>query len=141
MDAARWPVMSGLVAATGALCWLVKLSVIVATGGEVIDTGAAAVFYLLGTGLLLLGGLLIGLWLTAGRGTLLRIAGGILGLVVFLISFLILDAIGQAVVGQRGPDYAAQESGIFLTAICWLTIGLWVSLRRGQLAELATSSQ
>jgi hypothetical protein len=119
----------GMVAVAGGLSWLAKLGVIVATGGDVVDTGAAAVFYLLGASLLALGGILTGLWLTSGRVVLLRIAGGILGLLGFFAIFFILDAIGQEAVGNRGPDYVALEAGIFLTALSGLVAGAWLWLR------------
>jgi peptidoglycan/LPS O-acetylase OafA/YrhL len=123
----RWRITSGRVAVAGGLAWLAKLTVIVATGGEVIDSGPAALFYVSGLALLLIGGALTGLWYTAGRGLLGRIAGGIIGTIGFLVSFAILDSVGGGVVGERGPEYAAAEIGILLTAILWLAIGLWLS--------------
>jgi hypothetical protein len=124
--------VSGIVEMAGGVSWLLKLGVIVGTGGEVVDTGAAAVFYLLGVLLLVLGALLVGLWLTAGRGIPVRAAGAIVGILAFFASFAVLDAIGQGIVGQRGPNYAADESGIFLTAVIWLAIGVlvWSRSRR-----------
>jgi peptidoglycan/LPS O-acetylase OafA/YrhL len=123
----RWRITSGRVAVAGGLAWIAKLTVIVATGGEIIDTGPAALFYVSGVALLLFGGALTGLWYTTGRGLLMRIAGATIGIVGFLVSFAILDTIGGGVVGERGPEYAAAEIGILLTAILWLAIGLWLS--------------
>jgi peptidoglycan/LPS O-acetylase OafA/YrhL len=126
----RWRTTSGRVAIAGGLAWLAKLTVIVATGGEIIDSGPAALFYLSGLALLLLGGALAGLWYTAGRGLFGRIAGGIAGAAGFLVSFAILDSVGGSVIGQRGPEYAAAEIGILLTALLWLAMGLWLTLGR-----------
>jgi hypothetical protein len=132
MNRARWAAVSGIIAMAGGTSWLLKLGVIVGTGGDVVDTGAAALFYLLGAALLVIGAALIGLWLTAGLGIVVRAVGAVVGVLVFFATFVVLDAVAKGIVGQRGPDYAADESGIFLTAVFWLAIGVvaWVRGKR-----------
>jgi hypothetical protein len=139
MTRARWAAVSGSVAA-GGTSWLFKLGVIVGTGGDVVDTGAAALFYLLGVALLAIGTALIGLRLTTGRSLLFRVGGAVIGLLVFFASFAVLDAVGKVIVGERGPQYAADEAGIFLTAVLWLAIGVLVWSRSRHAPEAAAAS-
>ena len=73
-----WMAIAGTALVVGGVAWLLKLAVIVATGGRVVDTGAAAVFYLLGFLLLVIGSTGIGLWLTTNRAVPLRIAAVVL---------------------------------------------------------------
>ncbi|HEU0245683.1 MAG TPA: hypothetical protein VFR38_01210 [Gaiellaceae bacterium] len=113
----------------GASAWLVKLVVIVITDGA--DSGAgdaaAAVFFLPGFLLLLIGSSAVGLWLTRGRGPVVRIVAGLLAPVAFLASMNLLDPIGEALVGDLGPDYAREEAGILLTALLWLALSILVA--------------
>jgi len=110
----------------GAIAWLAKLAVIVATDGEQTDTGAAAVFYLSGFVLLLVGSTAFGLWLTP-RGLALRIGAALLGPVAFVGSVSLLDAAAKALIGGRGPSYADDEWGILFAAVFWLAVGLVVA--------------
>jgi hypothetical protein len=137
----RWSRIPGTVVAAGGVLWLAKLIVIVSTDGRVIDDGAAAVLYLFGLVVLATGSALIGYWLTEGYGALMRIAAGILGVAGFVVVFLLFDAIGSFLVGQRGPAYAADEAGIFLTTVLALAIGAWLWLRASSGAEARTVSR
>ena len=101
----RWIAVAGTALVAGGVAWLVKLAVIVATGGRVIDTGAAAFFYLLGFLLLAVGSTGLGLWLTKNRAVPLRIAAVALSPVAFLASATLLDIVARAAVGGLGPSY------------------------------------
>jgi hypothetical protein len=125
----QWMRIATLALIAGASSWLVKLVVIVTTDGA--DSGAgdaaAAVFFLLGFVLLLSGSSAVGLWLMRGRGPVVRIAAALLAPVTFLVSWNLLDPVGEAMVGDRGPDYTSEESGILLNALLWLALGLLVA--------------
>jgi hypothetical protein len=125
----QWMKIATLALIAGASSWLVKLVVIVITDGA--DSGAgdaaAGVFFLLGFVLLLSGSSAVGLWLTRGRGPVVRIAAALLAPVTFLVSWNLLDPVGEAMVGDLGPDYTSEESGILLNALLWLALGLLVA--------------
>lgn len=111
-------------AAIGAAAWLAKLTVIVATGGATTDTGAAALFYLAGAGLLAIGSAAIGLRLTARRHVALRALAALASPVLFFASYALLDGIGKALAGDAGPAWLHDEAGTALTATAWLVVGL-----------------
>jgi len=113
----------------GASMWLVKLVVIVITdsGDSGAEDAATGVFFLLGFALLLIGSSAVGLWLTRGRGPVVRIAAALLSSATFLVSMNLLDPLGEALVGDLGPDYAREEAGILLTALLWLALGILVA--------------
>jgi len=113
----------------GATAWLVKLIVIVVTDGAESGAGdvAAAVFFLPGFVLLLIGSSAVGLWLTRRRGPVVRVVAGLLAPVAFLVSMNVLDPLGEALVGDLGPDYAREEAGILLAALLWLALGILVA--------------
>jgi hypothetical protein len=77
--------------------------------------------------LLLGGSTTVGLWLTRGRGPVVRIAAALLTPVTFYVSMDLLDPVGEALVGDLGPDYAREESGILLAALLWLALGILVA--------------
>jgi hypothetical protein len=114
----------------GASAWLAKLVVIVTTDGA--DNGAGdaatAVFFLLGFVLLLGGSSAVGLGLTRGRGRVVRIAAALLASVAFLVSWLALQPVGEAMVGDLGPNYVREESAIWLNALLWLALGILVAV-------------
>ena len=118
-----WEHWAPVVLLTGAIFWLAKMSVIVATDGRVDSTGAAAVFYLGGVLLMAVGATAVGLWLTRGRATWLRIVAMAVSFVGFFVSFLVLEGIAKSAFGDAGPSYMSDEVGILVTAIFWLLAG------------------
>ena len=118
-----WEHWAPVVLLTGAIFWLAKMSVIVATDGRVDSTGAAAVFYLGGVLLMAVGATAIGLWLTRGRATWLRVVAMAVSFVGFFVSFLVLEGIAKSAFGDAGPSYMSDEIGILVTAIFWLLAG------------------
>jgi hypothetical protein len=125
----QWMKIAMLALIAGASSWLVKLVVIVITDGAESGAGdaAAAVFFLLGFVLLVSGSSAVGLWLTHGRGRVVRIAAALLASVTFLASWQLLDPVGAALVGDRGPTYVNEEAGILLAALLWLALGVLVA--------------
>lgn len=124
MKNTRWILIGTALVLGGAAAWFAKLSVIVATDGRVESTGAAAVFFVLGAALLMLGAAALGLWLARERHIVVRVAAVLAGPVVFFVSMNFIDTGAKAVLGNLGPDYAKDEWGILLTAILWLAVGL-----------------
>ena len=118
-----WEHWAPVVLLTGAIFWLAKMSVIVATDGRVDSTGAAAVFYLGGVLLMAVGATAVGLWLTRGRATWLRVVAMAVSFVGFFVSFLVLEGIAKSAFGDAGPSYMSDEIGILVTAIFWLLAG------------------
>ena len=118
-----WEHWAPVVLLTGAIFWLAKMSVIVATDGRVDSTGAAAVFYLGGVLLMAVGATAVGLWLTRGRATWLRVVAMAVSFVGFFVSFLVLEGIAKSAFGDAGPHYMSDEIGILVTAIFWLLAG------------------
>jgi hypothetical protein len=125
----QWMKIATLALIAGASSWLAKLVVIVLTDGADSGAGDAAVgvFFLLGFVLLLTGSSAVGLWLTRGRGPVVRIAAALLAPVTFLVSWNLLDPVGEAMVGDLGPDYTREEAGILLNALLWLALGILVA--------------
>ena len=118
-----WEHWAPVVLLTGAIFWLAKMSVIVATDGRVDSTGAAAVFYLGGVLLMAVGATAVGLWLTRGRAPWLRVVAMAVSFVGFFVSFLVLEGIAKSAFGDAGPSYMSDEIGILVTAIFWLLAG------------------
>ena len=110
--------LGALLLAAGGAAWLAKLAVIVATGGEVTSTGAAAVFFVLGAVALVAGGAGIGWRLSAGRHAALRVGSTALAAVCVLAAFSVLDS----AVPRVGPEWFEPETGILATALVALAV-------------------
>lgn len=122
----QWMKIATFALIAGASAWLVKLVVIVVTDDPEGGAGdaAVAVFFLLGFVFLLSGSSAVGLWLTRGRGPVVRIGAVLLAAVTFIVSMNLLDPAGEALVGDLGPDYVREEAGILLAALLWLALGI-----------------
>lgn len=112
----------GAIAAAGGAAWLFKFAVIVGTDGRTTDTGAAAVFFVLGAVMMAVGAGTLTLRAARGRGS--TIVAALLAPLVWAASFAVLDPIAQAAVGDAGPGWLQDESAIALTGLVWLTAGL-----------------
>jgi hypothetical protein len=125
----QWMKIAMLALIAGASSWLVKLVVIVITNGadSSVADAVVGVFFLLGFVLLVSGSSAVGLWLSRGRGPVVRIAAAVLAPVTFLVSWQLLIPVGEALVGDLGPDYVREESGILLNALLWLALGILVA--------------
>lgn len=116
--------LAATAAIAGGAAWLAKLVVIAATDGEVTDTGLAAVFFIGGVILLIAGAATVSLRIARGRGRVAHVAGYVAAPVVFIASFLLLEPLGKAVVGDAGPAWLGEEAGIGLVGIVWLAVGI-----------------
>lgn len=116
---------------------MLKLSVIVATDGRVVATGAAGAFFDLGFYLLLVGSTGLGLRLAMNQEPAMRVVLAVASPFAFVLLFLIFSSIGYAIlaigrliVGDALPGYLLEEAGIFISAVVWLVVG--VTLRRAE---------
>lgn len=114
-----------LLAAAGGAAWLAKFAVIVATDGAVDDEGAAAVFFILGAGLMAAGAATLTLRLARGAATVITAA--LAAPCLWAASFMVLDPLAQGAVGDAGPAWLQDESAIALTGVVWLALGVWSS--------------
>jgi general stress protein CsbA len=115
--------------AAGGLGWLAKLVVIIATDGAVVDEGAAAVFYLLGLALMIVGSMAGAVLLTYRRSRWIVTTAALLSPAVYFAAFIVLDGLAKALVGDRGPAYLRDEAGILATDIVALLVGTLIATR------------
>jgi hypothetical protein len=115
-----------LLAAAGGAAWLTKFLIILATDGA--EDGAAdtatSVFYILAVLLMCAGAATLTLRVANGRGRIAHVAAFVVAPFVFIASYMALDAVAVALVGDTGPSWLNDEAGIALTGAVWLAIGL-----------------
>ena len=118
--------LSAAVLAAGGFCWVVKFVVIAATDGAVSSTAetATGVLYLTAVALMAIGMASLGIALLAGRHIVLRVAGAIGGLVGWWLSYLVIEGIAMAIVGDTDPVWLGDEIGIVATGAVLMTVGL-----------------
>lgn len=117
---------SAAVLAAGGLCWVAKFVVIAATDGATTGTAdtVTAVLYLSAVALMCLGLAGLGASLLRGRHVVLRVLGALGGLVAWVLTYLVVEGIAQAVVGETDPAWLGEEIGIVLTGALMMTVGL-----------------
>ncbi len=125
----RFLVRAAAVLAAGGLAWLAKLAVIASTDGRVTDTGAAAVFYLLGAVLMPAGLAGVALALTTRRHPALRAGAAVVGAMSFFACFVLLDGVASGAVGEAGPAWLGDEAGILATGAVLAGLGLATARR------------
>ena len=122
---------SATVLSVGGLCWVVKFVVIAATDGAL--TGAPdtviAVLYFAGVALMALGMAGLGAALLTGRHPVLRLLGAVGGLVLWAVSYTVIEGAAMSIVGDTEPVWLGEEVGIVLTGAVLMTVGLLA--RRG----------
>ncbi|MDQ4053114.1 MAG: hypothetical protein M3237_10495 [Actinomycetota bacterium] len=118
--------LSAAVLAAGGLCWVVKFVLIAATDGAVSGSAdlVTAVLYMSAVALMGLGMASLGVALLAGRHLALRVAGAVGGLVAWAISYLVIEGIAMAIVGDTEPVWLGEEIGIVSTGAVLMTVGL-----------------
>jgi hypothetical protein len=118
--------LSAAVLAAGGFCWVVKFVVIAATDGAVsgMPDTATAILYISAVALMALGLAGLGVALLAGRHVVLRILGAVGGLVAWVISYMVIEGIAKAIVGDTDPVWLGEEIGIVATGAVLMTIGL-----------------
>ena len=131
MSLSRWLIATaGLALVVGAVAWLTKMGVIIATDGRVTHTGAAGSSFTIGLWLLSVGAAGLGLRLTMSVDLVSRVIITVLFPFVFILSFFVFLVIGYAIVavarvivGDALPRYMLEEAGILISAVVWMVIG------------------
>jgi hypothetical protein len=140
MNTSSKPVrLAAAVLAAGGLCWVIKFVVIAATDGAltgVADT-ATAVLWISAVALMALGMAGLGVSLLSGRHLALRVAGAFGGLVAWVLSYMLIEGVSMAIVGDTDPVWLGEEIGIVATGAILMTFGLLL-VRRPRTAGLRT---
>ncbi|RYZ46377.1 MAG: hypothetical protein EOO14_24675, partial [Chitinophagaceae bacterium] len=119
----NWTQTASALLLSGALAWTIKLSVIIATKGRVIDTGAAAILMTVGMPLLVIGSTSIGHRITANKATFLRVLAILLSpIVLFGTCFLVTTSLAP-LVSDSSISYAAEELPIAVVVLVCFPIG------------------
>ncbi|WP_332666579.1 hypothetical protein [Aeromicrobium sp.] len=123
--------LSAAVLAAGGFCWVVKFVVIAASDGAVsgMPNTATAILYISAVALMALGMAGLGVALLSGRHVTLRILGAVAGLVAWVVSYMVIEGIAMAIVGDTDPAWLGEEIGIVATGAVLMTVGLLLSRR------------
>lgn len=119
----RWTQVAGLLLMGGALAWTIKLCIIIATNGRIINTGAAALLMKIGIVLLLVGSTGIGNRLSRNRALWLRIISIILSPIVVFGLLILISTFIVPLFQHIDLWYAQQEAPIALAVIVCMPIG------------------
>lgn len=112
--------------ATGGLLWVVKFVVIAATDGATSSAPelTTAVLYLAAVASMAAGFAVLGVAVLAGRHPALRVLGALGGLIAWWLTYLVVESVAQAVVGDTDPVWLGDEIGIVVTGALLLGLGL-----------------
>jgi hypothetical protein len=119
----RWAHIAAVAALAGGAAWTVKFLVVTATGGA--ESVAASTLYVAAVLLMAVGSTWLGTRLAGDRSRPLLAVLVVLSPMAFWASYMLLDAIAAAVVGDSGPGWLQDEVGILATGAAWVTFGLW----------------
>jgi hypothetical protein len=124
--------LAAAVLAAGGLCWVVKFVVIAATDGALsgMPDTVTGLLYMTAVALMALGMVGLGVALVSGRHLVLRVAGALGGMVAWWLSYVVIEAIAQAIVGDTDPIWLGEEIGIVATGAILMTIGLLLARPR-----------
>jgi hypothetical protein len=120
----KWTKVAALLLMGGALAWTIKLSVIISTNGQVIDTGAAALFMKIGLFLLLIGSTGIGNRLSENRVPFLRVIAILISPLFLIAPIFLFSFLTGPLVKNSSLWYAQQEAPIAVAVVVSLIIGL-----------------
>jgi hypothetical protein len=118
----KWTQVAGLLLMGGALAWTIKLCIIIATNGRIINTGAAALLMKVGIVLLLVGSTGIGNRLSRNRKLWFRIVAIILSPVVVFGSLILIGTFIVPLFQHIDLWYAQQEAPIALAVVICMPI-------------------
>ncbi len=131
--------LAAAVLAAGGFCWVLKFVVIAASDGA--TSGApdtiTGILYILAVSLMVLGLIGLGVAVTAGRHVVLRVLGGIAGLVSWVVSYMVVEGVAKAVAGDSGPSWLEDEVGIVTTGAVLMTVGLLLARSKEPRISLA----
>jgi hypothetical protein len=118
--------LSAAVLAAGGFCWVVKFVVIAATDGAVsgMPDTATSVLWITAVSLMTLGMAGLAVAMLSGRHIAVRIVGAVGGLVAWVITYMVIDGIAVAIVGDTDSPWLGDEIGIVATGAILMTVGL-----------------
>lgn len=119
----NWTKVAGIILMGGAVAWTIKLCIIVATNGRIIDTGAAALCMKIGMAMLLIGSTGIGYGLGNHQVLWLRIIFVILSPVVVFGLLVLIGVFVSPLFKNSSVWYAQQEAPIAVAVVIYGIIG------------------
>jgi hypothetical protein len=120
------PMACGVLAA-GGFAWTTKMAVIAASDGATsgIADPVTAVLWITGVALMAFGTAAVAVGLLRRRHPLLRVLGAAGGLVLWAVTYTVVESIAMAVVTEgTGPVWLHEEIGILATGVLLMTVGL-----------------
>lgn len=123
--------LAASVMAAGGLCWVLKFVVIAATDGATsgLPDTLTAVLYITAVLLMVAGMAGLGVALLSGRNLLLRVLGGVGGVVTWVVSYAVIGTVMGAVAPDSGPSWLDDELEIVATGAILMTVGLLLARR------------
>ena len=110
-------------AALGGAAWITKVAVLAATDGD--DSALVSALWVVGVLLMTFGATWVGVRLAGDRPLPVVIAlAAPCVLLPFMTFEAVLDPLAEAAVGDSGPAWFAEESGILATGVLWLAASL-----------------
>jgi hypothetical protein len=131
-DTSKLRTPAALVLAAGGFSWTTTIAVIAATDGanDGIPDTVTAVLWTAGALLMAVGTAATIVAALHRRHVALRVLGGLIGPVVWAVTYLVIEGIAQGVVGNAGPAWMHDEIGILCTGVALMTTGLWLARPR-----------
>ena len=119
------------VLATGGFLWVAKFVVIAATDGAVsgLPDTLAAILYVSAVALMAAGMAGLGVALLSGRHPALQALGAVGGLVAWVLSYMAIAYLVQALATSSGPSWLQDELEIVVTGAVLMTVGLLLARR------------
>lgn len=132
---------AALVLAAGGFSWTTKIAVIAATDGanEGIPDTMTGVLWTAGALLMSVGTAAVLVAALHRRHVILRILGGLVGPVLWAVTYFAIEAVAQGVVGNAGPSWLNNEIGILCTGLALMGSGLWLARPRVPAGQLTFS--
>jgi hypothetical protein len=140
-DTSKLLTPAALVLAAGGFCWTTKIAVIAATDGA--DSGfpdlLTAVLWTAGALLMAAGTAAVLVAALHRRHVVLRVLGGLVGPVLWAVTYFAIEGIAQGAAGDAGPSWLHDEVGILCTGVALMTAGLWMARTRVRAGALTFS--
>jgi hypothetical protein len=136
------PIAWGVLAA-GGFAWTTKMAVIAATDGATsgIADPTTAALWIAGVALMASGSAAVLAGLLRRRHPLLRVLGALGGVVLWAVTYTVVESIAMAVVAEgTGPVWLHEEIGILATGVLLMTAGLWGYRASSGLAGVDTAA-
>lgn len=129
MTRQRYIGAAAAVAALGGAAWITKVAVLAATDGD--DSALVSALWTAGILLMTFGATWIGVRLAGDRPLPVVIALAVPCVLLPFMTFeAVIDPLAEAAVGDLGPSWFAEESGILATGLVWLAASLPAWLAR-----------